>query len=125
MQKNTEDIGGIFDPQPSELTGNIQCISDPSETVIGFISCGVVREKRFFISSSEVLKINSDWLYKTDCRQDTIRSSRWKELGLTGNHIIDIVPKFLSLDPLYYYSRLECIDCTLFGTNIKPSFWPN
>ncbi|HEY0054868.1 MAG TPA: DUF4249 domain-containing protein [Pedobacter sp.] len=67
MKKNTEQIGSIFDPQPSELTGNIQCISDPSEKVIGFLSCGLVREKRFFISFSDINKINQNWFYRSEC----------------------------------------------------------
>jgi hypothetical protein len=64
LKKLSEQIGGIFATQPSELTGNVYCLSNPSEKVIGFISCGIIREKRFFISSSEIKKINSDWYWR-------------------------------------------------------------
>ncbi|MEP6845469.1 MAG: DUF4249 domain-containing protein, partial [Panacibacter sp.] len=33
LKKNTEQLGSIFDAQPSELKGNIQCITNPSEIV--------------------------------------------------------------------------------------------
>lgn len=39
MKRNTESIGSIFDPLPSELKGNIHCLSNPNEEVIGFFNC--------------------------------------------------------------------------------------
>ncbi|HEY0054869.1 MAG TPA: DUF4249 domain-containing protein [Pedobacter sp.] len=98
MKKNSEQIGSIFDPQPSYLTGNIQCISDPSEKVIGFISCGVIREKRVFISPSEISKINSNWIFSHPC-----------------NFLIPLP------DPPPPYPEL-CYTCE--GTRIRPSYWP-
>jgi hypothetical protein len=102
MKKNTEQIGSIFDPQPSYLTGDIQCISDPSEKVIGFISFGVIREKRVFISPFEISKINKNWFYTHYCEylepnQDSIRERK------------------LPYPP-------DCYTCS--GTQIKPSYWP-
>ena len=37
MKKNTEQTGSLFDPQPSQLSGNIHCLTDPNETVIGYV----------------------------------------------------------------------------------------
>ncbi len=42
LSKNTEKIGGVFDPQPSSLTGNIHNIANPSEQVIGYITAGPI-----------------------------------------------------------------------------------
>ncbi len=36
LRNNTEKVGSIFDPQPNQTVGNIHCITDPSETVIGY-----------------------------------------------------------------------------------------
>nr|WP_294789880.1 DUF4249 domain-containing protein [uncultured Mucilaginibacter sp.] len=49
LRKNTEAVGTIFDAQPSQLVGNIRSTTNPTETVIGFVSCGTVTEKRFLI----------------------------------------------------------------------------
>jgi hypothetical protein len=37
LKKNTEQLGSIFDAQPSDNMGNIRCVTYPSEIVIGFI----------------------------------------------------------------------------------------
>jgi hypothetical protein len=47
LKKNTEQIGTIFDPQPTFLTGNIRCISSPNDVVIGFISASTRSTKQF------------------------------------------------------------------------------
>src|SRR5665213_281767 len=40
MKNNTENIGSIFDPQPNETAGNIHCVSNPAESVVGYINAG-------------------------------------------------------------------------------------
>ena len=47
LNKNTEKVGSIFDSQPSLLTGNITCTTNPAETVIGFISAGTTTQKEY------------------------------------------------------------------------------
>jgi hypothetical protein len=47
LKKNTEQIGSIFDSQPSILTGNIHSITNPTETVVGFLSASTIANKQF------------------------------------------------------------------------------
>lgn len=47
LKKNTEQLGSIFDPQPTLLTGNIHCITSPTDVVIGFISASTVTNKQY------------------------------------------------------------------------------
>src|SRR5690606_41864672 len=49
MKKNSEQLGSVFDPQPSQLAGNMSCITDPEEMVIGFIEVAEEKAKRIFI----------------------------------------------------------------------------
>src|SRR5690606_31048582 len=67
MKKNTEKIGGIFDSQPSELKGNIICVSNPKENVIGWISAGTVTERRLFIGEEDKPKTSNDWMFSLSC----------------------------------------------------------
>ncbi len=61
LKKNTEQIGSIFDAQPSELQGNIHAVDDPSEPVLGYISIGGVATTRIFIDSHKLPVGNPAW----------------------------------------------------------------
>jgi len=94
LRKTTEAVGTIFDAQPSQLAGNIRSTTNPTETVIGFVSCGTVTEKRFLIQlpdlptkwftpvdDSECTQNMPRPLFCTDCRTQggtTQRPSYWK-----------------------------------------------
>ncbi len=121
IQKNTENLGSIFDPQPSEITGNIHSLSNPSELVIGYISAGTVQSKRIFISNSDV----GSWGFNSGCEQyfvPNIRDSLEFFLGPGANSPINEAMSPTGA-PGYNYASIGCIDCRLRGTNVKPTFW--
>jgi hypothetical protein len=127
MQKNTESLGSIFDAQPSALRGNIHCLSDPSEQVIGFVSAGTIEKQRIFISRYQV----PDWRYYNGCSlPDTI-------VGLSSDALKHFFYQagYLPLEAHYSFGGPQdgwianlpgCADCRLQGgTTTKPAFWPN
>ena len=119
MQSNTEEIGSIFDPQPNETAGNIHCVTNPSELVVGYVNAGNTVEKRVFISNSSM---PSDWNPFPYCplkNVPNVPDSLIMYFANGGLDPIDLVPP-----GSYSASGADCVDCTLFGTNIKPSFWP-
>ena len=122
MKKNTEVTGSVFDAQPSELKGNFRNITDPSEPVIGFLNICNVEQRRFWIKNSDV----PDWGYRPNCPElevlnisDTIyayASGMLPTVPTEYKNNFEIL-KFAAAPP-------DCVDCTLKGTNVKPSFWP-
>ncbi len=54
LQRTTETLGSIFDPQPSPIGGNIHNVKDASIPVIGYFSGASVREKRIFIQFKDL-----------------------------------------------------------------------
>jgi hypothetical protein len=50
LKKTTESIGGLFDPQPSQVPGNIHRINPNSPLAIGFFGAGNIVKERIFIS---------------------------------------------------------------------------
>ncbi len=54
LKKNTEGLGSIFDAHPSLTTGNIRCISNPAERVLGFISASTVTAKIFTLDYAHI-----------------------------------------------------------------------
>ena len=123
MKKNTEQVGSLFDAQPSELKGNIYNASNPNEIVIGFVGVTTRQEKRIFISNGQV----PNWNYRRYCEQieipvtppDTLDAYRiYTPITIASYH------PFTGLPYTIFVADADCSICTLKGTNIKPSFWP-
>lgn len=53
MKKNTEQLGSIFDPQPSYMYGNIYSVSNSKELVVGYFGACNITEKRIFLTALE------------------------------------------------------------------------
>jgi hypothetical protein len=123
LQKTTESLGGLFDPLPSEISGNIYCVTNPEEPVIGFFSGGSIEEKRVFISHSQLpkeLKIYSP-VY---CPIDTIALD---EIPGTSRATLLVSGVFSPMGSIVAYttSSTSCIDCRAHsgGVLTKPDFW--
>jgi len=46
LKQNTEELGSIFDAQPSTLTGNIHCTTNATIPVIGYVTAGTTAQKK-------------------------------------------------------------------------------
>jgi hypothetical protein len=121
MKGNTENVGSIFDPQPNLTRGNIHCTTDPSELVIGYIGAGNTQQQRIFINNNQM---PSNWNSPSYCKEwDIPKDSIVFYLGSMILIPIDKVTDPFSRFAFTASSR-SCTDCTFFGTNIKPTFWP-
>jgi Domain of unknown function (DUF4249) len=116
MQNNTEQIGSLFDPQPSNVTGNIHCITHPDETVIGYVGAGITTQARIFINNDQM---PLTWNLLPYCQYMQVPDDS-----------VQYYFEYMGYTPIdqgigYYTAALTpCVDCTVFGTNVKPSFWP-
>jgi len=123
IKKNTENVGSIFDAQPSELQGNIHCITNPTEVVIGYIDISEEKQKRIFISNDEL----PGWNYSQSCSQIILDnqpdSLKKYGSGLSPTVVFSLGP-FGSVKQFYATPDEHCMNCTLTGSNIRPSFWP-
>jgi hypothetical protein len=113
LRKNTENLGTLFDPQPTSVTGNLKNVTNSTEPVFGFFSVLTVEKKRIFVNRSEL----PNWRIRSgyeDCRVDTIQTLN----DLNGSLIItSLLPSgFLVTVPF-------CSDCRTRGINVKPPFW--
>lgn len=119
LKKNTDEIGGIFSPQPSEMFGNIRCVSDANIKVYGYISAGTVTTKRIFVYKEELgIYVPSPCPFFDDTGIDP---------PLTFRQLYDagyVVVRYLDNDPLEW-AHNKCVDCRLSGNKNKPFFWPN
>jgi hypothetical protein len=133
LRKNTEQLGSIFDPQPSELPGNIHCVTNPGEAVIGYVTAGSPAQSRIFIDNRYLPAWQASTPYE-GCMMDTVLFRQ-----PVGNAFVNEVqlyiytqiqmPIFALVPPGstqatgYAASSPECVDCTLRGSNKQPVFW--
>jgi Domain of unknown function (DUF4249) len=134
MQQNTQQLGSIFDAQPSQAISNIHNINNAEEPVAGYVTVTNIQSKRIFISSNVVPNnYNLATIYPYSCEQDTaLLSSSYAYDSAT--HLLDYPnPAYLPTTPIYaaggvligyMYSTGLCTNCTLRGTTQVPSFWP-
>ena len=124
VQKNSQSLGGLFDLQPSQVTGNIHGITNPKDPVLGYVAASSVQEQRIFISNKSLPGWQSNPFYS--CPQFSVPTDPLNTLiynypdtaygpyHFAGDFIISLVvaPKL-------------CLDCTYQGgINVKPDFWP-
>jgi hypothetical protein len=122
LRKNTEQLGSIFDAQPSEISGNIHNINNPNEIVIGFIEVGTIQSKRIYIDRTELPRWNTEYL--AECYIDTVYANR-NGVNEVENLLVPKLALPLGIIGTEDYTRtmFECGDCTLHGTTQKPVFW--
>jgi hypothetical protein len=119
LEQSTEKVGGLFDPMPSQITGNIRNVSNPQKAALGYFSAGTFSEKRIFVSFYDLP--NNLQEYATGCTMDTIPA---RELSNYSDNTL-IIGSYGDPMPIgYMTAKSSCIDCRLHGgTTTKPSFW--
>jgi hypothetical protein len=141
LKKNSEQLGSIFDAQPTTTLGNIHCINNPAEPVIGFVSASTISRKRIIINVSDfgLSSFRLGILHyfgpptDQDCKLDTLAripatfatvSNQFFKSGFyTPVNIVVVAPPLDTVGVTYALST--CVDCRLMGgTRIKPSFFP-
>lgn len=144
LRKLTEAAGGIFDPLPYQLRGNIESINH-DEPALGYVSAYNVESKRLFIPAPAL----PGWFtvaHKT-CPEDCPALFPEPDNCVTIQNCVlpcflnggpERIKYFLSIGFIYpapqenwsptnpsAYKLKICVDCReRGGTNVKPDFWP-
>ena len=112
--------------QPGFINGNISSDNDPEDRVLGFFGATAVTSKRIFFDFNDIFTEEDPATLISECEE--ARKIKLFDPGLfalitSGNW------RFLSTDPedesqtTYLLVKTRCVDCTVFGTNVKPDFW--
>jgi len=123
LSKNSEQLGSIFDAQPSQLAGNLYCVTDPAEPVLGFITATTTAQFRLWVKHTDV----KNWQYPLGkfAACDTVHLDRPGVLALLMANVYAKVDQEPFTNDPPYATSIECVDCTLQGgVNIKPPYWP-
>lgn len=124
IQKTSQQLGTLFDLQPTQLTGNIYCLSNPDEPVIGYLSASSIQQSRLTLQNSD-LDSWPHYIYYSGCPIDYMARD-------PNNYKTYTYPD-TSYAPYYFISNggplvvapKRCLDCRRQGgSNVKPSYWP-
>jgi len=126
LQNNTESLGTLFDPQPSQLTGNIVSLSG-SEPVLGYFTAESVTEQRIFISSDFLPRASTYVTAFDGCSADTLSIAVINALrpkDLPNIYLLESLPSGPGPITAYSASTAACSDCrSVGGTTTKPDYW--
>ena len=126
LKNNSQNVGGLFSPQPSEVKGNIRERSHPERQVIGYVSVTRPSVKRLTIDFESFLfhKLG-DW--ERVAGEIVADRQNW---GFYYQHSY-LVTYPIMMDESINDNRFEwafarCVDCRMLGGNKnKPDWWPN
>ena len=124
IQKTTDNLGTLFDIQPVQLVGNIHCITNPTEPVIGYLSASSVQQQRLLIWESYL----SNWQHNSpafNCSDTSLPYNPSEFPAYSYPDLPSYGPYYFNGFTILVLAPLVCLDCTKFGgTTIKPPFWP-
>jgi hypothetical protein len=125
VQRNTEQLGSIFDALPTETSGNIHNTADPTEKVIGFIGTTTETEKRIFINRIQIQPPMVVYSGYESCKLDSTNVDPTLEGQFALGNDIPVYDVFEGGIPVGYAGSVSiCVDCRLKGgTLVQPAFW--
>lgn len=125
LKNTTENIGGLFDPLPSQVVGNVHNIRDAKEPVLGYFGAGELKEKRIFIKHDELPDELRLVTFKPEgCEIDTLLLEMVEALPDNSYLIYPIGGNGPGTAGGYTTALPICMDCRVQGGVTKrPDFW--
>lgn len=121
VKANSDYTGDLFAPNPSELVGNIRCIQDPDELVMGYINVAEIARKHLVVDYIDhCFWKNPNGLIETV----TLGPSDWRKYYDTEGYL-----PYSTVNPgdvsQTYWAPARCVDCRRWGGTLeKPEDWP-
>jgi hypothetical protein len=121
LKNVTENLGTLFDPQPSIVKGNVYNIDNEQEIVLGYFDATTVSEQRIFIRRSELPLVTIPNYY-AQCTDSIVSFRQIPDMMREQWLLVEETINDFGV-PVYIMSSEYCIDCTLYGTNERPDYW--
>lgn len=123
MHDISNETGSLFSPTPSEMTGNIRCISDPTLQAIGYIDAVCRTTARLFIGPEyyHMAYDPEQWLFYPEPDEDGMYNFD-HFFGYASPVSCPDTPTKTNVK----WGPKRCVDCReLKGSKNKPDWWPN
>jgi hypothetical protein len=121
VNKNSQQLGTLFDLQPSQLKGNIYSVTSSAEPVLGYLSATTITQRRIFIDNRQL----NNWtrlIPHNACEENMIPQN--PDPFFYNYSDTTFYPYFFVSGGGLMIAKRYCVDCrTRGGSNQKPAFW--
>lgn len=121
IKTNSEYNGNLFAPTPSELVGNIRCVQEPDELVMGYVNVAQIARDTLVVRRSEVNFYKDTERYQP---VETLGPDQWVEFY--QNYYLPY--DYAGMPPSFsetLWAPSRCVDCRERGGNFDvPDNWP-
>ncbi|MBR4228217.1 MAG: DUF4249 family protein [Bacteroidales bacterium] len=125
VKSNSEYNGNLFAPNPSELVGNIRCVQDPDELVMGYISVAALAHNDLIIRHMDARFYKDTEPYE---EPEVVNRGEWYKHYFSGYLPFTYyeVPGDVSQT---YWAKARCVDCKRKAQGkdvsyVRPDDWP-
>ena len=112
------------------MVGNIRCINNDQEKVLGIFQVSAAKYVEMYISHSEINELDIP-SYEYPCEIIPVLSENMRDLNyrvlLNKGYLFYKYGEFFTWDGssifAFLFTEAECADCSLTGDPEKPDFW--
>ena len=141
LKQLNESGGDIFSRQPFIVTSNIKNLNNPNERVMGYFQVSAVKQKRKYITISDIVGLNLPFFHYScqrfakepiDYLAGMAPLPSWADLY----SMWCVTSTYYFIEPVYnanasgkknisklVFATPECANCELSGALAKPDFW--
>ncbi len=133
IKKTTEQLGGLFDPVPYPVIGNLEEVTNVRMPVLGYFSVGEVTEMRTFIEFGELpSEVRVKPAFPPCMEEDTCPPGvqgfgclQIQDVAMSPSVFTTMATNERGMTIGYGYVREECADCRKYGGGVttRPDFW--
>jgi len=125
----TENAGGLFEKQPFPTVGNIRCINNEHEKVLGYFQVSAKKSMEMYISYSQIKELDIP-SHEYPCKiipvtRENMFDFTYRAL-LNQGYLFYNYGEYYEFDESYsafLFTDAECADCSLTGDPERPDFW--
>ena len=125
IQENSQNQGSIFSPTPSQMQGNIRCLTDPNAQVIGWVNASHEAVAQVYYDDGLEHFYSGKTVNNVEIQELTNPADFYRYYR-NGFYPFDVIPEMMGAPPIYEWVLKSCVDCrNSGGTKNRPADWPN